>query len=394
MAVSCGFAGPLIQLVATESGGLHFNGSTSTGKSTALIVGGSVCGGGGQAGFVQTWRATLNGLEAIAEAHNDGTLFLDELAQVDAREAAETAYLLANGQGKSRMTRSIGARKRLAWSLLFVSAGELTLAEHARSAGKRTKGGADVRLLNIEADAGCGMGLFENLHDSASPDAFSRDLKDAARSYYGAPFRAFLGRLTQDPVEVERTVRAARGAFAKRFVPSGAASEVQRGADRFALVGAAGELATEWSLTGWNEGEAIGAAARCFREWVERGGTSGASDVEAAIRQVRMFLGTHGASRFQSLRGDGIEEAQAIRDRAGFKRQQAETGATEYLILPEVFRGEVCAGFSYRVVLKALDDRGFLVRTPPDMTIKPRLPELGAVRVYCIRSAILEGDEC
>jgi uncharacterized protein (DUF927 family) len=32
-----------------------------------------------RSGFVQTWRTTINGLEATAEAHNDGTLFLDEL---------------------------------------------------------------------------------------------------------------------------------------------------------------------------------------------------------------------------------------------------------------------------------------------------------------------------
>jgi len=146
MAVSCGFAGPILRLLDAESGGIPFHGTSSTGKSTALIVGASVCGGGGQAGFVQTWRTTLNGLEAVAESHNDGTLFLDELAQVDPYEAAETAYVLCNGQGKLRMTRSFTARKKLNWSLLCVSAGEITLAEQAASVGKRTKGGADVRL--------------------------------------------------------------------------------------------------------------------------------------------------------------------------------------------------------------------------------------------------------
>lgn len=83
LAASCAFAGPILKLVGAESGGIHFHGPTSTGKTTALVVGGSVCGGGGNAGFAQTWRTTINGLEATAEAHNDGTLFLDELAQVD-----------------------------------------------------------------------------------------------------------------------------------------------------------------------------------------------------------------------------------------------------------------------------------------------------------------------
>jgi uncharacterized protein (DUF927 family) len=76
-----------------------------------------------------------------------------------------------------------------------VSAGEVTLADHAQTAGKRTRGGAEVRLLNIEADAGAGLGLFEKMHGAQSPDAFARQLKDAARRFYGAPLRTYLDSL-------------------------------------------------------------------------------------------------------------------------------------------------------------------------------------------------------
>jgi uncharacterized protein (DUF927 family) len=401
VAVSCGFAGTILRLVGAESGGIHFHGGTSSGKTTALIVGGSVCGGGGLAGFVQTWRGTINGLEAIAEAHNDGTLFLDELSQADPHQAAETAYLLGNGQGKNRMARGIGVRKQLRWNLLYFSSGELTLAEHAASAGKRTKGGAEIRLLNIAADAGRELGLFERLHGSASPDAFANELKDAARRYYGAPIHAFLERLVRDKSAVENSVRAARDAFVQQFVPAGAAGEVKRAADRFALIGAAGELATEWGLTGWQQGEATESARRCFKEWTDQRGTTGASDTEAGIRQVRAFLGSNGTSRFQPIRypsragaDDNPDEAQIVRDRVGFRRRDPKTNDTEYLVLPDAFRNEVCAGHPHQAVLKELHKRGFLVRDPPGLMIKPRLPELGTAWVYCIRAAILEGDEC
>lgn len=189
-AASCAFAGPVLALVGAESGGVHFVGATSTGKTTALIVGGSVLGGGGRNGFVQSWRTTANGLEAIAESHNDLTLFLDELAQVDAREASDTAYLLANGSGKQRMNRAISARRKLTWRLIFVSAGEITLSDHAQTAGRRIRAGAEVRLLNIDADAGAGMGIFEHTHGTASADAFARKLKSRALRYYGTPLRA------------------------------------------------------------------------------------------------------------------------------------------------------------------------------------------------------------
>ena len=62
----------------------------------------------------------MNAMEGQAAAHNDGTLFLDELSQVAERDANETAYMLANGQGKGRMTKGITVRKKLNWTLLFL----------------------------------------------------------------------------------------------------------------------------------------------------------------------------------------------------------------------------------------------------------------------------------
>jgi len=393
LAVSAAFAGPLLRLAGAESGGIHFYGTTSTGKSTALIVGGSVLGGGGQAGFVQTWRTTINGLEAIAAAHNDGTLFLDELAQVDPGQAAETAaYLLGNGQGKGRMTRNIGARSRLTWTLLYVSAGEQTLSDHVAELGKKARGGAEIRLLNIQADAGAEMGLFEELHGELSPDAFSRTIKDAAKDRYGAPFREFLSVLATKLAEVPADLRRASNAF-QHFVPVRASGEVRRAAHRFALIGAAGELATEWGLTGWPQGESLETARRCFAEWLANRGTAGSSDLELAIQGVREFLERNGAARFQPMSTAEQESKFPIRDRAGFRRENPQTGETEYLIFPDVFRGEVCSGSDHKAVLKAMDARGFLTRDGQHLTFKPRLPELGLVRVYAVRASILGNEE-
>jgi putative DNA primase/helicase len=393
LSVSCAFAGPVLSLLESESGGTHFHGPTSVGKSTALIVGGSVCGGGGRNGFVRSWRTTANGLEAIAELHNDLSLFLDELAQTDAREVADIVYLLGNGSGKTRMSRGITTRKHLSWTVLYVSSGELTLAEHALAGGRRIKGGAEVRQLNIEADAGAGMGIFEDLHNAPSADAFARQLSDSARRFYGTPLQAFLELIVNDKPTAVRRLQAHRDCFLAKTIPANCSGEVSRAAHRFAVIAAAGELATEWGLTGWRRGEANKAAERCFHEWVKARGTKGASDIEAAIGQVRSFLGANGASRFQFL--DPVQPdsaAERIINRAGFKRLNSD-GQTEYLILQETFRSEICAGYSYAAVLRELDKRGFLVREHPNMTVKPRLPELGSIRVYCIRASILEGDE-
>ena len=393
LAVSCGFAGPLLSLIGAESGGIHFCGPTSTGKSTALIVGGSVCGGGGRTGFVQPWRTTVNGLEAIAEAHNDGTLFLDELSQVDPREAAETAYLLGNGQGKVRMTRSITVRRRLTWNLIYVSAGETTLAEHAASAGKRTRGGADVRLLNVESDAGAGMGLFEDLHGAASPGEFAHRLKGAALNFYGTVFESFLRSLVRNR-KFAKSLVLQKQTTLQDCVVDNASGEVRRAAERFGLIGAAGELATRWGLTGWEENEAIRAAKRAFRQWMVSRGGAGNADADAGVRAVRAFILTHGTSRFEKIRSGHGGSGDVVRDRAGFVRLDQESGKpSEFYIFPETFRGEICKGYSHGLVLKELEARGYLHRKPPDMTVKPYFPGVGRPRVFCVLAEILEGND-
>ena len=149
LAASCGFAALLLGRLGDESGGIHLRGASSTGKSTALAVAASLFGP--PARYVQRWRATSNGLEAMAAAHCDGLLILDELAQVDPREAGEAAYLLANGQGKARAARTGGARARASWRLLFLSAGEISLSAHMQAAGKRAHAGQEIRLADLDA---------------------------------------------------------------------------------------------------------------------------------------------------------------------------------------------------------------------------------------------------
>src|SRR5690606_4640071 len=178
----------------SEGGGLHMRGPSSIGKSTSLLAAASVWGA---PTFVRQWRATANGLEGVAEQANDCLLILDELAQLDPREAGSVAYLLANGTGKSRASQSGEARAAKRWLTFFLSSGEISLAEHARSdgRGRRSPAGQEVRILDIEADAGKGLGLFDTLHSHPNGDALARAIKDKAAQHYGIAGPEFVRRL-------------------------------------------------------------------------------------------------------------------------------------------------------------------------------------------------------
>jgi uncharacterized protein (DUF927 family) len=288
--VSCAFTGPLLSMFDETGGGFHLRGGSSIGKSTALDVAASVWGRTGKDGYVRSWRSTANGIEAVAELHNDAFLAMDELGQVDPREAGDCAYLLANGLSKNRMGRSGAARRASSWLLLFLSTGEAKLSDHVYTAGSRSRGGQEVRMCEIDADAGAGMGLFEQLHGDTSAFHFSQRIRTAARKYYGTPIRFYLTHLAEQREESLEFLREQQRTFLASVQVLLLSAEVARGASRFALVAAAGELATTLGITGWRPGEAASAADSCFRSWIKERGTTGAWDVEQGIRRVRMLL--------------------------------------------------------------------------------------------------------
>lgn len=414
-AVACAFAGPLLRPAGVESGGFHYRGDSSSGKTTALKVAASVYGG---AGYLQRWRTTDNALEAIAAQHSDCLLILDELSQVDPKTAGECAYMLANEQGKARATRTGTPRARQTWRLLFLSAGELGLSDHMAEGMKRIKVGQETRMADIPADAGAGMGAFENLHGHEGGGAFARHVTGQAAGVYGAPGRAWLEWLTTNADTLKARIREASAALAGQIVPEAASGQVERVGARFALVGAAGELATAAGLTGWPKGESERAARACFNAWLAARGGIGNGEVTAILRQVRRFLENDGEGRCTLWHRSADDHAPKTLMRAGVRRMLnaegepiktnnqhgAEFGdrmpsalgegvSFEYFILAETFKGEVCQGFDPATVCRVLLEHGCLI---PDkgraFDCKPRLPGLGLTRCYRIPPAIFELD--
>ena len=95
LALCSALAAPLLDLVGLDSGGFNFVGASSTGKTTALLVAGSVWGKGTASdGYVLSWRSTDNALESTAALHSDTLLCLDELSQAQPRVVYEAAYML------------------------------------------------------------------------------------------------------------------------------------------------------------------------------------------------------------------------------------------------------------------------------------------------------------
>ncbi len=153
LGLSTAFTGPLLDIAAEPSGGVHLIGDSQTGKTTVAMGAACVWGEPTADGQLQSWRGTANGFEGIAAKTNDALLILDEMGKADAREVGDVVYMLANEAGKQRASRTGAARRRQSWRTLFLSTGEITLAAKMGEAGKRATAGLEVRLVNLPANA-------------------------------------------------------------------------------------------------------------------------------------------------------------------------------------------------------------------------------------------------
>jgi uncharacterized protein (DUF927 family) len=387
LAISTALAGPLLHLAGLEGGGLNFFGQSSRGKTTCLQAAGSVWGRGGTPGFVRAWRATANGLEGAAAQSTDTVMVLDELSVVDARDAAQAFYGLANGQGKQRAARDGSPREPKYWRVLYLSSGELPVeAKLAEAPGRKARAGQLVRLLDVPAERDAGCGVFDHGGPDGDAAALAKAIKLAAISNYGTAGPAFVRRLISDTVTGDN-VRDLVDQFVRVTIPATADGQVERAAQRFGLISAAGELATRFGIVPWSAGAARDAAAWALARWIElRGGTESA-EARHAIECVRLFIEQHGEARFASDDAD----ARPVASRAGYRRGSG--AEREWWILPQVWRTEICAGHDAQFVARALAQAGMLRTQAEGLQCKVRNTKDTTVWAYVVTASIFEGAD-
>lgn len=372
IALSASFAGPLLEKCHAESGGFHFTGESSTGKTTAIEA---ACATWGGPNYLRSWKATANGMEGAAVLFNDCLLALDELSECDSREIGLIVYALGNGRGKQRASRTGSARRVARWRCLVLSSGETTVETAMAAGGFKAKAGQAVRLLNIPS---IGIyGAWHNLHGLANGAAFSEAIKQAAAKHHGHVGREFLERLTRDTRDFSASLETTKAL--PEFAAEGGGGQDKRAAGRFALLAMAGELATEYGLTGWPQGAATKAAADSFKAWQgERG--PGNDEPKRIVEAVAEFIEKHGDSRFSN--SEAIDEI-PVRDRAGWWKNNYD--GRVYLFTASGLR-EALKGHDFKRALDVLQEAKVLA-VPEKKGERAQFARIGgrAMKLYQIK---------
>lgn len=359
-AVSIAFSGPLLDKVKMSNGnGCHIFGPSSKGKSTILNIACSVYGNPKK--YAQTWRSTSNGLESVAESFNHLLLGLDEINEIDPKQIGETIYMLANGSGKVRANKDGDAKKVKKWLLSILSTGELSASSHAETSGKTTKAGQNIRLLDIPifGEYGC----FDNLHDKLSGSELSSYLATESMKNYGIAGVSWIENLILDDQDFESLLADVINVLIKKSNDANLgnlSSQDERVIKFFSVVALAGELATNYNITGWKKGNSMQSAFMCFKQWKVNNGFSIGDIEETQVCQlISNYVDKHGNSRFQWLNiTSSQQDNEKIYNQAGYKKMVNDQ--TVYLFNDSAIK-EALSGHDLNSSLKILKTKNWLI---------------------------------
>lgn len=280
------FAAPLLPIVGVPSTLFHFYGKKGKGKTSILKAAASVNGGEER---LLTWKATDNGLEGLAQVHNNQPLILDEIGQATDK-ALDSVYDLTNGVEKTRKTRDAKLRKPTRWKINILSSGEHSLTGIKKQKSRRGDAGISsgelVRFICIPADSGHGLGVLDSLPDTSEGEEDALSTLKRAKAFVdafaaleatGSAGRAFLmalmSKVNADSDGVSRMksrLKAMINTMAETLNNDAPLTDSElRVLERFAVVALAGELATSYGIMGdkWATGTATKAVLECFKAW-------------------------------------------------------------------------------------------------------------------------------
>jgi putative DNA primase/helicase len=380
------FAGPLLKILNLESGGFHFHGLTSRGKTTALQVAASVWGcGADPAGgahtnsFITRWNATSNGLEGMASAHNDNLLLLDEIGTSKVDDFGRQIYDLLGGKGKSAMDANRNLRETSTWRTVVLSTGELSARAMIEGGRKAAKGGQLIRLIDLPVGD-------RVIADNKGQDTgrFVDQLKTACSRYYGCAIEAYLTKLVRlDRKKIEEFFKELESKLCNKV--GSLTPEQCRVIKRFALVLTAGLLAREFGVLRVELRELWLSIVEMLNVWLKENAPD-LSDSARCIEALQNFLVTH-RRRFETLSATASDKTKS--KLVGY----SDHGRGLYLLTKGTME-EACRGFDVKTACSELKKRGWLFQNDKDRSMsKHSIPGGGRASFYAIKMDILNATD-
>jgi putative DNA primase/helicase len=388
-----GFAAPLLRFADIESGGFHFWGPSSRGKSTLQLAAATIFGSGERdGGYTRKWNATASAVDECALGHSDHLLNLDEMQllgggpKIIAQRASETAYSIASGTPKSRSAHfsPLVPTELQRYRTLLLSSGEISVTEHARADGTQRLAGEEARLIDVPVPARP-AGIFDRLprrKPTLTSGLLAEKLREAAAQTYGTAGRAYVEALVADCGADERALRKRLSLGCQRFLHKARVdmddAYAVRFAKRFALAYAAGLLAIDYGIVPWKRSLLWRCVRRVYREAISIR-ASAPDPLESVVSNI--------LTRLPQLAADAVDIKDPKKARSASMLRLTRNGQQVLALRSSAFKQLVGSGVSEKTVAAELERRRVLVpRNNGRRTCQVSVPGTKKRRdYYCLR---------
>ncbi|WP_373054440.1 DUF927 domain-containing protein [Thioalkalivibrio sp.] len=350
-------ASTLLSVLRAPGGGLHLWGGAGTGKTTILQVLASAFGSGvatdevggtGTEPYISKYNATGNGLEALASGYQGAPLLLDEIGELSPDQLGVLVYMLASGQGKTRMRSNQQLATISRWLTLIISVGERSVDSMIRESGQRVMAGQAARMPSVPLDS---VELFPNLGGMNSKAELMAHLKTATATTYGTAAPALIAHIA-GATERWPEWRERWDVLARTMRPDGMGDSDYRVVRRLALGVLAGEIALEAGVLTGDADTFREAVEELKRLWLEAP-TEAMQALREYFRENRDFFVT-GADQLDGF-GRRFDEPGYLDRRRGL-----------LFITKAVFSAEFPM---HKELLAELKEKGLLYRDRPDRVL-------------------------
>jgi hypothetical protein len=249
-----------------------------------------------------------------------------------------------------------------------------------------------VRFLELNADAGMGMGIFQNIHGFANAALFAAHLMRASLDSCGVVADEYMKLYTAEFELITERIIITKNEWLKNFVSSNVDGQVHRVARKFALKAAVGEIAIAAKILPFKQGSSIRASKKMFDNWLTGRGGTGSFELQTIKKRLISFLQEERNTKLLSSKDEIYDKNIKI---AGYVDYDSFGMINEFWLYPEFFNREIIQNPNSNFFYKELIRDGFVVPDKDETHITQRrsLPKLGQKRVVVIPASVLNDDE-
>ncbi len=278
LGICAALAAPLLDFADLNSFGIHMFGPGKAGKSTLLVVAGSVIGFASEQDL-SNFRTTDAALGEVPAEFNDMLLPLNELGLLKGSRAdrnqriRDLAYGFAEGRGTtySKLAAIDGEGAKRRWRSIALGTGEEAIDEISTAAGTTRMTGASIRWIDQPAVRKGAEDIIDRCPDKIDPAdrrtwvrQLCKAFRRACRTNHGVALKHFVERVIKNRRTIKVDLQSLTEQFVEKEIREDDGPAVQHLAMCFGHLEAAGILGVRFKTLPWSERVVRSCVRRCY----------------------------------------------------------------------------------------------------------------------------------